>query len=443
MVRVHADPELARELTERFRTAGGSRPVAVTELIDLRRAFFRRVGPAVEIPPERRAALDAGRALHVVLGRALATRGQLEVRVRRPGLVGRIDLLADVPTEVKSTSASVDPGSLRELRPDQVEQLAMYCALLDRPAGRLLHLVVHEHAIEAVRAVDVDVQDPASIRAEMERRAGAFRAALESGHPDALPRCRWFGKGCEFQVAAVCPCAGSEPEVGGALLDRVGGFRPRTDVEGDVRAALGRVELPAGPVRIDRFRELLYPRRSWFDRTAPGGPASDETAPTSVTPDTYGRLVEAVESGPVGEVHAAPTLSDEPAEEVTTFREMPYLLRTSRAWARTEPGALVDRFPQYILELGFRAAATGSPRGRVIQAYERAERDEDRIAVFEVSFTSLTPFSRVWRGRADALASALRTNDPSGLLACPAWMYADCAYRDACGCGPAPARDQR
>ncbi len=52
----------------------------------------------------------------------------MEVRLRREGISCRIDLLSDVPVEIKTGTGSL-PADLKVDRPEHVEQLAMYCAL--------------------------------------------------------------------------------------------------------------------------------------------------------------------------------------------------------------------------------------------------------------------------------------------------------------------------
>ena len=192
------------------------------------------------------------------------------------------------------------------------------------------------------------------------------------------------------------------------------------------------------PPTLTRFREALYPRRAFFDRTSPAEPVATPTPeplPLPPVPDLYARLTEALESGRPGEVARLPPRSDEPEEEVVGFRGHPLLVRTSRAWDRYRPDELVARSPQYALELGLRCAATGSERGHLVVGYERAETDRDRLQVLEVSFASVTPFSRLLRERSRGLAGALRDRSPLGLPACPEWMVMDCPYRATCGCG--------
>ncbi len=214
-----------------------------------------------------------------------------------------------------------------------------------------------------------------------------------------------------------------------------------------VRSALAEPFPLDGATPVGRFRELLYPRRSYFERTAPptapATPPPRAASPPTAKPDLYARLNEALESGPAGEVARLPARAAEPEEEVVGFRGRPVLLRTSRAWARFRADELVARAPQYALELGLRCATTGTDAGFVVVGFERAEVDRDRVQVLELRFASLTPFSRFYRERSRALADALRDRTPEHLPSCPDWMVADCPYGSECGCGGPGARVTR
>jgi hypothetical protein len=448
VVSVREEESLDAELVARFAGQTGQRSVGVTDLISLRRAYFRLLVPDLPIPAARQARMDQGRVVHRDLGTLLSREGTLEARVRRDGLVGRIDILSDLPVEVKTATALVDPAALGTSRPDHVEQLAMYCALVERTVGRLLTLVAEGGSVSQVQAVDIRFQRPGEVLAEMRRRADLLRAAWVAGSVDSLPRCPWYGRGCEFKEAAVCGCTGEEATGAPVILEAAGEFREANDVEERVRALLSRTSgTPAEPV-FERFREVLYPRRAYFDRVAvaapspPGVPVTPAPLP-SLSADLYGRLSEAVESGPAGEVARLVPRSPDPEEEVAGFRGRPLLVRTSRAWERYRPDELVERSPQYALELGLRCAVTGTDSGVVVIGFERAETDRDRIQVLEVRFRSVTPFSRMLRERGRALAEALRDRTPESLHACPAWMVEDCPYRSACGCPFAPPRSTR
>jgi len=433
-VTVREDDRLGRELSTRLEHGSGLRAIGVTDLISLRPAFYRAVAPPVPIPAARQARLDQGRAVHRALGSRLAREGTLEARVRRDGLVGRIDILADVPVEVKTAPSLVDPADLLSLRPEHIEQLGMYCALVDRPTGRLLTLVVGPVGVSEVQAVEVSFRTTSRILAEMRRRAELLRSAWAEARVDGLPRCPWYGRGCEFEEASVCSCTGGEDPSVPRLAEEAAELTTREDVRGRVRSALSEAYDTEGSGPIARYRDVLYPRRAYFERTAPAAAAAPAPGPPTRAPDLYARLSEALESGPAGEVARLPARSTEPEEEVVGFRGRPLLLKTSRAWTRFRGDDLVARAPQYVLELGLRCATTGVDSGVVVVGFERAERPRDQVQVLELRFRSLTPFSRIFRERGRALAVAVRDREPATLSPCPEWMATDCPYRSECGC---------
>jgi len=386
--------------------------------------------------------MDLGRTWHRAAGQLLAGEGWLEVRVRREGISCRIDLMADVPVEIK-TGASPPPADIRAERPEHVEQLAMYCALLGQSTGRLVHIAVTNGRTSGVRATDVRFGELGPMVDAMRSRESALLEAIDRGRSDGLPRCRWFGRGCEFQEARTCDCRGDERLGDATLDDQVRSLTERTEIAERWQRLLG--SAPEEPPTLGRYRELVYPRRAFFD-LRPGAPVEREEPSTSVPrpPDLFDRLLGTVESGPVGEVRQLSARWEVPAEEeVVGFRGAPFLLRTSRAGARIPAAEVVARFPQYALELGFRCAATGTSIGRVIVGYERAEVDADRLHVLELRFNPVAGFARLASERARRLRAALSNGAPGDLDPCPAWMFTTCPYRDECGCGAGASRSQR
>ncbi len=440
-VEVRLDRELSDELARRVPPTPLPTALSVTDLVGARPAYWRRVGPPIPVPPDRQEARERGQWYHAAVGRALAADGPIEVRVRQDGVAGRIDVLTDAPTEVKTSAGALTADQLLDARADHVEQIAFYCALLGRSAGRLLYLQVSDASIDSVRAFDVRFDGTERLRVALRARADALRAALREGSPARLPRCRWYRRGCEFQSSGACDCAGSEPEPDDRVLGAVVAVEDAAAVAERVTTALHGAVRPDEPPLLERFRDLLYSRRAYFERTAVRSPDAGDS-PKPLPSEAYQELLAVVEGGPAGEMAGLPLRSDEPGEDVVGFRGSPVLLRTSRAWDPIDPEALPDRSPQYALELGFRCVATGADRGRVIVAYERATVPRDRFAVYEVRFRSGTPFSRLWRSRRADLARALTSHDPTGLVACPAWMAEDCPYAADCGCADV-ARSQR
>lgn len=437
---VREDGDLAGELRRRCPPEGTPRDVAVTDLVALRRAFWRRVAP-VPVSETRAERIEVGRALHRRIGGVLAELGPLEVRFRRNGIVGRIDLLADRPVEIKSSGALVPPAELVAGRPDQIEQVVAYTALADAAGGRLLTVSLDGSAISAVQVADISGVDPVAAREEIAARAALLREAWQTRRTDGLPRCRWFGRGCEFQAAAVCDCAGDEPERPSGLLPASLALTERPDLSEALEHRLRSTD--AHPSRIARFRDLIYLRRAYFDRraaaTSDEPPQRDPASPA----DLYERIRAAIEGGPLGETAELPTRAEEPEEAVSGFRGAPWIERVTRAWDPPSAEMLVERSPQYALELGFRCVATGTSRAHLIMGWERAARDEDRILAFEVRFDPPTVMARLWRERARSLERALIAERPEDLPACPSWMATSCPYAAVCGCASEGRRSQR
>lgn len=318
----------------------------------------------------------------------------------------------------------------------------MYCALLDQPRGRLIYLRLGGERVEEVAAYDLEFDELGPIRSEMNRRAEGLRRALATRAATDLPRCAWFGRGCVYQVTGVCDCAGTEPILGPLATYHAGAPVPRPEVADALTVAIAGLPASGGPPVVERFRDLIYPRRAFFRRTLPPPIAPAPTPPISEPSDLYRRLTDAVEGGSLGEVNRLPTRSEEPDEEVGGLFGAPYLVRTSRARTRVPLTEWLARSPQYALELGFRCVATGTTAARLIVGYEQAATESDRLQVLEMTFTPSSVFSRVWRARSMSLAEALASGDPSGLPACPRWMYDTCDYRASCGCGSPDGRVQ-
>ena len=443
VVRVREDGDLSHEIQGRLERSRGLRSVAVTDLLALRRAFWRLSAPPVPVSADRQERMEIGRAWHRRIGVVLAGAGALEVRVRREGLVGRIDALTDRPIEVKTSTMAVGADHLVEERPEYLEQLGMYCALVDGARGRIVSLAVHDDRVDDVRTVEVTFRHPAGILEEMQHRAALLRTSWESRKPDGLPRCPYFDRACEFRTASTCDCTGQEPHAPSKILDDIVRLHAVPEEDRRLRAAFGEpVPATMGP-SIAHFRDMVYPRRAYFERTLPPPPEVEWVSRLESPPDAYARLVEAIETGPVGEVARRPSLAPAPEEEVTAFREDPFLVRSSRARNPPRAEELLARYPQYALELGFRCAVTGRTQGRVFLTFERVGPGPGPVRVYEIRFTSVTPFARLWRARVEAFARTLAIGTPGELTPCPGWMYGTCPYRETCACGGDEGRVQR
>lgn len=436
-VRLEEAPELAARLRAGLDDPP-PRSLWMTDLLNPRAGYFRRVHP---VPPseERRAVQEVGREAHLRVGGLLAPARYREVRRRRDGLVAQLDLFEDVPTELKTTEIP-ETGAESVARSSYLDQLGMYCALLDRPEGRLVLVDRRPEAVGRSAVLGVRFDEPGRIWAETLRRADGLRSALDRRDPTGLPRCVWFGRGCEFQAAGVCPCRGDEPRMAPDPLapTRAVGLSPAaTDALRRALAGSNR----AGPPTVRRFRDLLYPRRVFFERTV--GVRPQEGLPPLEGDGLYTRINDALDELGDDEVVRCPVPGGEPLEAVPCWDGVPYLLKVSRA--RTPPGreSVVVRQPQYLLELGARCASLGDAEGILIVGYERRPPEAGQLVVYRVRFDPPGPMEEWARRRRQGLGEALASSDPQSLPRCPAWMFEGCPYRDACACGAEPDRSQR
>jgi hypothetical protein len=444
--RVVARGDLAELLVRRRREAPPVRSVGVTDLLDPRSAYWRTVSP-IEPTPDRRAILERGREAHVRVGHALAPARFREVRLRREGIIGQVDLVEEGPVEIKTTSLPRDADALRAGRPSYIEQLAMYCALLDHPAGRLLLVGASEGAPTAVDVYDGRFGDLGVVWAEMTGRAAELRQALERRSPSGLPRCPWRGRGCEFETSKACDCTGDEPVLRTSIRDQLVDLSRNADASAAVERRLAASEHAAPPI-VRRFRDLIYPRRAYYERTEPGTPPPPGAPGFGRPPgpeDLYRTLSDLLESGPPGEMTREPTPSGEPLESVPCFRGDPLLLKVTRSWNAPPADRLLREQPQYFVDLALRCATLGRPRGWLVVGYERAPDWGDKVRVFEVTWEPIAVASELLAARRTILLDAVAAGEPARLPACPGWMVGGCAYIARCGCGapPAASRENR
>jgi hypothetical protein len=422
-------PAVAAELLARYRQGRLQRPVSVTELVDPRPAYWESVHPVPTLP-EQAARQREGRRLHERVTRALAPLASREVRVRREGIVGRVDVLLDRPMEVKSTANPPDPGDdLRQSRPSYVEQVAMYAALLDRTEGRLL--VVGSDPSTAPTVWDLGAIDPGRVRLEMAARAAGLRQARDRGDPSGLPRCGWYGRGCSFEREGVCHCDGSEPGRSAGLLDLVPPPVLNPSEADRVAEALRAPPPPEEP--IARFRDLVFPRRGYFE-SDPSTEEDPKVGEGGTSGETWRALHDLLEGGEAGELVYRYASGGVPEEPVACFRDEPCLVKTTRSTWPTPAAQLVADRPHYVLELALRCAAVGTPAGWLVLGLERVPSDGEWVRVQRVDFGSPEGLNALLAERVGDLRAARQRRSPAGLPVCPPWMPGICPYRGVCGC---------
>jgi hypothetical protein len=431
---VSGDPALAQELAERAERTTLARTVWVTDLLDLRKAFWSKLARP-PIPEERRQSLEAGRRFHARLLRRLAPADHREVRVRRDAIAGSIDMFDIIPVELKSTNRVPKAESLAADRPFYVEQLAMYCGLVGHPVGRLVVVESGEEAPGSATVVDVTTGPPEELLKAMQARADRLREAWARAKPDGLPRCAWVGRGCEYEEAGICDCAGEEPAAAADALSKVLRVEDRPE-EAHRILELARTLSEEPPPLVESFRDLAYPRRAYFERADPLAEAP-EGGFVPGRENLWASVHDLLEAGPPGEVERRFAPSGEPSEGVLCYRGQPTIVKSTKARRGRPAAEIPTRQPHYVLELGLRCAAVGRNEGRLILAYENARSWKERLEVVQLRFDPIAPWEELVRRRREELAEALRDHEPLRAPACPGWMFERCAYRSTCGCGGA------
>jgi hypothetical protein len=438
-VRIRRDDPLERELRERSRALAGRGSVWVTDLLDPRAAYYRSVRPQ-PIPPARRQAMELGRRLHAEFGRRVAGPAFREVRVHRDGVVGQIDLDENDPAEVKTATDFPPAAELSKARPANLEQLAMYCALVDRSSGHLILLRTDGTGGLEPWAYRVRLRALEAIRAEMVRRADVLLSALEHRDPAGLPRCPWRDRGCEFQGHGVCACRGDEPPLEEVVLAAISELVDDPDETERLKSRVAAGPLPSErPPSVNRFSDLVYPRRACFQATRATDPGTSSAELPMGRDDLYAHLSLLLDSGPVGESGRAPATVPWVEESISCFRDVPTLIKVSRARVVSGPETMVRDQPQYFTDLGFRAAAVGQSSGTLIQGVANASSPEERIRAYRVELDA-PRFAKEGAERAGRIAACIQgAEEASTLPPCPSWMFDRCPYREFCGCNSTPA----
>jgi len=416
------------ELTAAIQTQSKRRRISVTDLVNPRKSFFGRIHPEIQPSPDRAQAMMAGTGFHNEFERAVSTEEFAEQLVEFEGIVGKIDIYEDIPVELKTTR-SVRQGS-DAVYPHYVDQLGMYAVMTGRDAGHLLIYGRGEFGRPPeFRAYQLKFGDAAAIRNEMFRRRDLFARALETRDPAGLPRCTWFGR-CEYEE--ICGC--------GAVTAELGRIVPETSVriERD-----GRLEtLFAGKLGDNgtkapgfRFFHLVFPRKAAFgllDDTeeAPGSP--QERLGQMERRGFFRALDEVIYRSEPRSFRSIPVRLGKLADRVRLYKEVPTILKSTRARDFIERKRLPSDRPWNVDTLAFQCALSGIEKGRFVLYYEVLP--DDKFMVYEMTFSSLPAIREEIERRLRLLESGAQ---PSELPACPAWMAKMCPYRDRCGCGDA------
>lgn len=205
-----------RLIDEASEWLGGAREgTHVSDLIHFKKAYWQKTHPEILPTEEEVGYYLAGRGHHGIIQYITTKPEHREYEVEYGGVVGHIDMLHDVPIEVKTTR-DYELKSEKELvceRSHYFEQLGFYCAMVDTHVARLYLLYLSAKAEgkgtePKIKVYDVEYGELDPIRKEMLRRKEKLKGALDEADPSLLSDCpEWMCSNCRYRT--ICKGGGN------------------------------------------------------------------------------------------------------------------------------------------------------------------------------------------------------------------------------------------
>lgn len=409
--------------------------ISVTDLTNLKQAYFKRKHPEIVPPLEKQQLMWAGTGFHKTFGSAVSSEQYLEQFVEAEGIVGKIDIYENMPVEVKTTSTPVDKEGLLQHRPTYIEQLGMYCAMVNISQGKI---IVYQRQSEGpfqapLIVYHVTFPNLEAIRDEMRRRRDLLVQALISNDPSNLPICAWFGRQCDY--SEVCDCETTSVLLSYKIAELAGEIQI-DDIT--CQQFLAKLAEPQ-PSQLFRINDAVFPRKAYFKRLEAEKFAPDEEERQREkeeylhSMDELGfidALRESLQYGVPGEVQNIPIQYASLNDLVRIRQRLPTILRDPKLRSLVDRSQLVWTFPHYFLRLGFECALTNYSQGRLLLYYTKVIREDAKLMVYDVSFRNLNAIKTEALRRIEGLE---KTTSPTQLPKCPSWMCPHCSYKFECG----------
>ena len=430
--RIEANRSVKDTLMQRLKTRRHPYRISVTDLLNVKQAYFRRKYPEITPPLEKQQLMWAGTGFHKTFGSAVSSEAYLEQFVEADGIVGKIDIYERIPVEVKTTSTPVDTNDLLKYRPTYIEQLGMYCAMVNAHEGEI---IIYQRPVEESPSTSplvvyhVSFPDLEAIREEMRRRRDLLVQALIANDPSNLPVCPWFNKQCDY--LQVCDCATTSVTASHEIADLAGEIY----VDSTICQQLLSKMAGAQPSQLFGINDIVFPRKAYFERLKAGEEVREEREEHLRSMDELGFLDvlrDSLRFGAPGEAQRIPVKHAPLADLVQTWHNLPTILRGPKFSSLVERERLPRAFPHYFLRLAFDCALTENAKGRLLLYYVRVPREDAKLMVYDVNFRNLNAAKAEALRRLKLLEKA---TSPLELPKCPSWMCAYCDYRLECGEG--------
>ena len=428
--RIEANRSVKDVLMKSLKTRCPPYRISVTDLLNLKQAYFRRKYPEIVPPLEKQQLMWAGTGFHKTFGSAVSSEEYLEQFVEAEGIVGKIDIYEKIPVEVKTTSTPVDTKDLLKYRPTYIEQLGMYCAMVNVHEGEII--IYQRQGEESpsnspLLVSHVTFPDLEAIREEMRRRRDLLVQALIDNDPSNLPVCPWFNRQCDY--SQVCDCATTSVPASHEIADLAG------EIYVDSTTCELLLSKMAGPQPFQLFgiNDIVFPRKAYFERLQLSKGVQEEKGEYLRSMDELGfldALRDSLRFGAPGKAQRIPVKHAPLADLVQIWQNLPTILRGPKFSSLVERERLPRAFPHYFLRLGFDCALTENTKGRMLLYYVRVPKEDAKLMVYDVNFRNLNAVKAEALRRLELLEKA---TSPLQLPKCPSWMCSYCDYRLECG----------
>jgi hypothetical protein len=428
--RIEANRSVKDALMQSLKTRRPPYRTSVTDLLNLKQAYFRRKYPEIVPPLEKQQLMWAGTGFHKTFGSAVSSEEYLEQFVEAEGIVGKIDIYEKIPVEVKTTSTPPDTKDLLQYRPTYIEQLGMYCAMVNAHEGEI---IIYQRPAEKSPSTSplvvyhVTFPDLEAIREEMRRRRDLLVQALISNDPSNLPVCPWFNKQCDY--SEVCDCATTSVPASYKIAELAG------EIYVDSTTCEQLLSKMAGAQSSQLFgiNDIVFPRKAYFERLKLSEGVREEKEEYLRSMDERGfidALRDSLRYGAPGEAQRIPVKHAPLADLVQIWQNLPTILRDPKFSSLVERERLPRTFPHYFLRLGFDCALTENAKGRLLLYYVKVPKEDAKLMVYDVNFRNLNTIKAEALRRLELLEKA---TSPLQLPKCPSWMCPYCDYRLECG----------
>ncbi|MFB0556979.1 MAG: PD-(D/E)XK nuclease family protein [Dehalococcoidia bacterium] len=432
---IEANRSVKDALMQKLKTRRPPYHISVTDLTNLKQAYFKRKYPEIVPPLEKQQLMWAGTGFHKTFGSAVSSEEYLEQFVEAEGIVGKIDIYENIPIEVKTTSTLVSTEDLVKYRPTYVEQLGIYCAMVNSSQGKVIVYQRHDSAESPqapLIAYYVTFPDLEAIRDEMRQRRDLLVQALISNDPSNLPICAWFNRGCDY--SEVCDCRTTSVPLSYKIAELAGQIQVDDTTCQQLLAKLAEPQ----PSQLLRTNDVVFPRKAYFKRAKPQEIAIKEGLPQEKeehlrSMDELGfldALRDSLRYGAPGEVQNIPIQCATLSDLVRIRQNLPTIERVTKFQSLVERQRLAWTFPHYFLRLGFECALTDHPQGRLLLYYANVPREDAKLMVYDATFRNLHALKTEALRRVELLEKA---TSPLQLPKCPSWMCPNCSYKFECG----------